>query len=139
MVDVTLKGVSARKATAQALIRFPPSVAKQLAAADFRSKKGSIIDLAIVAGTMGAKKTADLIPLCHPLAIDGCDFTVEMREDDLLAVQCTVKVEAKTGVEMEALCGATVAALTVYDMCKALSHDIEIVSVKLLAKSGGKS
>jgi cyclic pyranopterin phosphate synthase len=103
-----------------------------------RAKKGPVIDTAIIAGTLAAKRTHELIPFCHPLAIERCDLEAEFVNDTELAIRCTVGVSHKTGVEMEALTGATVAALTVYDMCKALSHEIVIAEVRLLEKSGGK-
>jgi cyclic pyranopterin phosphate synthase len=103
-----------------------------------RSSKGPIFDTAIVAGVMGAKRTHELIPFCHPLGIESCLIAIEL-EGNAAVIRCTVSVHHKTGVEMEALTGASVAALTVYDMCKALSHDIVISDVKLLEKEGGKS
>jgi len=103
-----------------------------------RATKGPIIDTAIIAGTMAVKRTHELIPFCHPLAIERCDFTIEFSAPTQLSIRCEVAVSHKTGVEMEALTGASVAALTVYDMCKALSHEIVIGEVRLLDKSGGK-
>ena len=138
MVDVSAKRASLREATARASVIFPPDVAKTLRARDMHSSKGSIVDAAIIAGTMAAKRTHELIPFCHPLAIERCSFDVEFVSDTELAIRCTVAITHKTGVEMEALTGATVAALTVYDMCKALSHEIAIADVRLLDKSGGK-
>ena len=138
MVDVSAKRASLREATARASVIFPPDVAKTLRARDMHSSKGSIVDAAIIAGTMAAKRTHELIPFCHPLAIERCSFDVEFVSDTELAIRCTVAITHKTGVEMEALTGATVAALTVYDMCKALSHEIAISDVGLLDKSGGK-
>jgi len=138
MVDVSAKRASLREATARASVIFPPDVAKTLRARDMHSSKGSIVDAAIIAGTMAAKRTHELIPFCHPLAIERCSFEVEFVSDTELAIRCTVAITHKTGVEMEALTGATVAALTVYDMCKALSHEIVIAEVRLLDKSGGK-
>ena len=138
MVDVSAKRASLREATARASVIFPPDVAKTLRARDMHSSKGSIVDAAIIAGTMAAKRTHELIPFCHPLAIERCSFDVEFVSDTELAIRCTVAITHKTGVEMEALTGATVAALTVYDMCKALSHEIAISDVRLLDKSGGK-
>lgn len=138
MVDVGAKAVTARHAVAQATVRFPAEVARVLRATDMRAKKGPIIDTAIIAGTMAAKRTHELIPFCHPLAIEKCDFTVEFTSPTELTIRCEVAIAHKTGVEMEALTGATVAALTVYDMCKALSHEIVIAEVRLLEKSGGK-
>ena len=138
MVDVGAKAVTARAACAQALVRFPANVAQVLREAGMRSKKGPIVDTAIIAGTLAVKRTHELIPFCHPLAIERCAFAIEFAAEDELAIRCEVAVSGKTGVEMEALTGATVAALTVYDMCKALSHEIRIAEVRLLEKSGGK-
>ena len=95
-------------------------------------------DTAILAGVMAAKRTHELIPFCHPLALESCQVEIAQRGAGVLVVRCRVSVHHRTGVEMEALTGAAVAALTIYDMCKALSHDIEITEVRLLAKSGGK-
>ena len=138
MVDVCAKPVSARSATAHAIVRFPPVVARALRAAGMRAKKGPIIDTAIIAGTLAVKRTHELIPFCHPLAIERCDFSVEFSAPSELTIRCEVALSHKTGVEMEALTGASVAALTVYDMCKALSHEIVIAEVRLLEKSGGR-
>ncbi|KGQ18968.1 Molybdenum cofactor biosynthesis protein MoaC [Lysobacter dokdonensis DS-58] len=138
MVDVADKAVTARVASAECHVKFPPEVAKQLRASGLRSAKGAIVDTAIIAGTMAVKKTSDLIPFCHPLPIDGCKFTIDWTGVRELAITCTVRTTHRTGVEMEALTGATVAALTVYDMCKALSHAIVIGPAKLVAKRGGK-
>jgi cyclic pyranopterin phosphate synthase len=138
MVDIGAKAVTARSATAECRVEFPAAVAAQLRASELRVAKGPVVDTAIVAGTMAVKRTWDLIPFCHPLPIHGCDFEVAWDGEATLAVRCTVKTEHRTGVEMEALTGATLAALTVYDMCKALSHDIVLRDARLLAKHGGK-
>jgi cyclic pyranopterin phosphate synthase len=138
MVDVGAKPVMARSASAQAVVKFPLAVARELRRNDMRAKKGPIIDTAIIAGTLAVKRTHDLIPFCHPLAIERCAFTIEFATPTELLIRCEVAVSHKTGVEMEALTGAAVAALTVYDMCKALSHEIAITDVRLLEKSGGK-
>jgi cyclic pyranopterin phosphate synthase len=138
MVDVGAKAVTARTAIAQAIVRFPPAIARALKRNGMRAKKGPVIDTAIVAGTMAVKRTHELIPFCHPLAIERCEFSVEFATSNELVIHCEVAVSHKTGVEMEALTGASVAALTVYDMCKALSHEIVIAEVRLLEKSGGK-
>jgi cyclic pyranopterin monophosphate synthase len=138
MVDVGAKAASARRAVAEAVVRFPADVARALRAAGMRAKKGPIIDTAIIAGTMAVKRTHELIPFCHPLAIERCDFSIEFAAPNELVVRCEVAVTHKTGVEMEALTGASVAALTVYDMCKALSHEIVIGQIQLIEKSGGK-
>lgn len=138
MVDVGGKDVTARGATAQALVRFPLEVARALREGGMRAKKGPVLDTAIIAGTLAAKRTHELIPFCHPLMIERCTLSAEFISATELAIRCEVAVSHKTGVEMEALTGASIAALTVYDMCKALSHEIVIAEVKLLEKSGGK-
>ncbi|ROU05382.1 cyclic pyranopterin monophosphate synthase MoaC [Lysobacter enzymogenes] len=138
MVDVGAKPATARAAVARCRVRFPAAVAAQLRASGMSSKKGAVIDTAIVAGTMAVKRTHELIPFCHPLPIDGCRFAVDWDGDNALSIECEVRTVHRTGVEMEALTGATVAALTVYDMCKALSHAIVIGPAKLIGKRGGK-
>ena len=138
MVDVGTKAVTARVAVAEAVVRFPKAVADTLRAGGMHSAKGPVIDTALVAGTMAAKRTHELIPFCHPLAIERCRIGADFVSGTELAIRCEVAISHKTGVEMEALTGACVAALTVYDMCKALSHEIVIADVRLLEKSGGK-
>jgi cyclic pyranopterin phosphate synthase len=141
MVNVAAKAVTHRIAEAQARVRMPAVVAHALRRSGHRTKKGPVFDTAILAGVMAAKRTSELIPFCHPLALEQCQIEIGFApgtESHTLVVRCRVEVHHKTGVEMEALTGATVAALTIYDMCKALSHDIRIESVKLLSKSGGK-
>ena len=138
MVDVSGKVATAREAMAECRVRFPASVAVQLRASGLRSAKGGIVDTAVIAGTMAVKRTHDLIPFCHPLPIDGCRLAIEWDGQDALRIECSVRTTHRTGVEMEALTGATVAALTVYDMCKALSHDIVLGPARLLAKRGGR-
>jgi len=137
MVDIADKAVTQRAAHAQARLRFPPEVARALSDAGFMTKKGAVLTIAQIAGISGVKATSSLIPLCHPLQIDGCKVEITVDGDEAI-IDCTVKCTGKTGVEMEALTGASVAALTIYDMCKALTHDMEIHSVRLLGKSGGK-
>jgi cyclic pyranopterin phosphate synthase len=138
MVDIGAKSVTRRTAIAEARVHLPAGVAKTLRAQGFSSKKGPVIDTAIIAGVMAAKRTHELIPFCHPLGLDNCQ--IEITEDgNALVIRCTVTVHHKTGVEMEALTGAAVAALTVYDMVKALSHDIVIEGLRLIEKTGGKS
>jgi cyclic pyranopterin monophosphate synthase len=137
MVDVGAKEVTRRVATAEARIRLPRNVMLALRRSGHRTKKGPIFDTAIIAGVLAAKRTHELIPFCHPLPIDQCTVEVEPAPGGLRVI-CTVAVQHRTGVEMEALTGASAAALTVYDMCKALSHDIEIAGIRLLAKSGGR-
>ncbi len=138
MVDVSTKAVTAREAVAECRVKFPLAVAVALRKAGMGTAKGAVVDTAIIAGTMAVKRTHELIPFCHPLPIDGCRFDVAWSNDATLRIECAVKTTHRTGVEMEALTGATVAALTVYDMCKALSHAMVIGPAKLLAKRGGK-
>jgi cyclic pyranopterin monophosphate synthase len=138
MVDVSDKAVSRRTARARAEVRFPPAVAATLRDAALRVAKGAVIDTAIIAGTLAVKRTHELIPFCHPLPIDGCRFEIDWLDEVTLAIECEVRVEHRTGVEMEALTGASIAALTVYDMCKALTHEIVIGPIRLVAKRGGK-
>ncbi len=138
MVDVGAKEVTHRIAVAEARVRLPAAVARALRAAGHRTSKGPVFDTAIVAGVQAAKRTHELIPFCHPLGLENCRLQIEHRRAREIVVRCEVSVHHRTGVEMEALTGAAVAALTIYDMCKALSHDIEIGSVRLLAKSGGR-
>ncbi|MFO1506142.1 MAG: cyclic pyranopterin monophosphate synthase MoaC [Lysobacterales bacterium] len=138
MVDVAGKPPTRRTATAVATVVFPAPVARTLRAAGLRSAKGAIVDTAIIAGTMAAKRTGEMIPFCHPLAIENCSISVRFRTATRLQIRCSVSITHRTGVEMEALTGATVAALTVYDMCKALSHEIVIAEVRLVEKAGGR-
>ena len=138
MVDVSAKPATAREALAECRVRFPPAVAAQLRASGLRSAKGGIVETAIIAGTMAAKRTHELIPFCHALPLDGCRIAVEWQGERELRIECAVKTTHRTGVEMEALTGATVAALTVYDMCKALSHAIVIGPARLVGKRGGR-
>ena len=142
MVDVAGKAVTERQAHATARVFLPPEVRAAITpdgdSPDIQTKKGPVFQTAIIAGTMAAKRTHDLIPFCHPLGLESCKLSVELDGDDAV-INCRVKVHHKTGVEMEALTGASVAALTIYDMCKALSHDMVIGDVRLLSKSGGKS
>lgn len=138
MVDVADKSATQRRAVAQAKVIFPLEVAAALQEGGLRSAKGPVIDTAIIAGTMAVKRTHELIPFCHPLAIENCRISATFESPTELLVCCEVSITHKTGVEMEALTGASVAALTVYDMCKAMSHEIVISDVRLLEKSGGR-
>lgn len=138
MVDVSDKEASLRKAHARAVVRFPPDLIEPDANGEITSKKGPVFSTAIVAGVMAAKRTHELIPFCHPLAIENCKIAIEWRAPGSAVVDCKVKIHGRTGVEMEALTGASIAALTIYDMCKALSHDIRIEDVRLLSKLGGR-
>jgi len=137
MVDVSAKRATDREAHARTCVRLPDEIATQLSGDEIETKKGPVFATAIIAGVMAAKKTHELIPFCHPLGLDNCKVTIELQGNDVL-IDCHCKVHHKTGVEMEALTGASVAALTVYDMLKALSHDIVISDTRLIAKSGGK-
>lgn len=138
MVDVSEKSDSLRIATAVAEILFPENLNHLFQDNEYNSPKGPVFQTARIAGIQGVKRTPDLIPLCHPLAITGIDVQIEKTEKGA-HILCTVKTFGKTGVEMEALTGASIAALTIYDMCKAMSFEMEIGGVKLLEKSGGKS
>jgi len=137
MVDVSDKSRTAREAHARSVVRLPREIAEQFSGDEITTAKGPVFATAIIAGVMAAKKTHELIPFCHPLGLDGCKIDIALDGDDVV-VDCRCRVQHKTGVEMEALTGASVAALTIYDMLKALSHDIVINETRLMAKSGGK-
>lgn len=137
MVDVGEKAVTHRTATAEARVLLPRNVQAELTRSGHQTKKGPVFETAIIAGVLAAKRTSELIPFCHPIALENCRVEIE-RAPGGLRIRCTVSVHHRTGVEMEALTGVSAAALTVYDMCKALSHDIEISGVRLLSKSGGR-
>ena len=139
MVDVSEKNISHRIAVARSIVVLPDEVLEKLNDGDIQTKKGSVFQTAIIAGIMAAKKTGDLIPLCHPLGLENCKINIQVNEQQELVIDCTASITAKTGVEMEALVGASIAALTVYDMCKALSHDILIKETRLIEKTGGKN
>ncbi len=139
MVDVGSKAVTARRARAACTVILGSELMAELQKGDFQNKKGSILNTAILAGIMAAKRTSSLIPLCHPLPLDKCDVTIEPEGPASLCVQCECSTASRTGVEMEALTGASVAALTVYDMCKAANPSIEITRLHLAEKRGGKS
>lgn len=138
MVDVGDKPVTRRTATAQSMVVLPAEIIALIHQGELQTKKGSVFQVAVIAGIMAAKKTGELIPLCHPLGLDNCDVTISLNGEQEIVINCTASITAKTGVEMEALTGATVAALTIYDMCKAMSHDIVIKETKLISKTGGK-
>lgn len=138
MVDVGEKTVTRRTARARSIVLLPEAVLAQLTDGDIQTKKGSVFQTAIIAGIMAAKKTGELIPLCHPLGLDNCHIDIQVNEQDEVVIDCTASITAKTGVEMEALTGAAIAALTIYDMCKAMSHDIVMKETKLMEKTGGK-
>ncbi len=137
MVDVSEKIITRRSALAQAIIRLPQEVTAAFTGGELITAKGPVFHTAIIAGTQAVKKTAELIPFCHTLPVEHCAIELT-RKDDCVVIHCEVTTTAKTGVEMEALTGATVAALTFYDMTKALSHAMVIEKIALIAKSGGK-
>lgn len=137
MVDVGDKVATDRSAHARCILRLPDDVAGRFSGDEIRTKKGPVFATAIVAGVMAAKRTHELIPFCHPLGLENCKITIALDGREVV-IDCRCRVHHKTGVEMEALTGASVAALTVYDMLKALSHDIVIGETRLMAKSGGK-
>ena len=138
MVDVGEKKITKRTAKARAIVVLNEDILQHLEGGDIRTKKGAVFQTAVIAGVMAAKKTGDLIPLCHPLGLENCQIDIYLSEKREVIVDCTASLTAKTGVEMEALTGASVAALTIYDMCKAMSHDIVIKEIKLMEKTGGK-
>ena len=137
MVDVSAKAATQREAHARTTIDLPAAVASALDGDEIRTAKGPVFATAIIAGVMAAKRTHELIPFCHPLGLDDCRIAIGVTGARVV-IDCRCKVHGRTGVEMEALTGATVAALTVYDMCKALSHDIVIGETRLMSKTGGK-
>lgn len=137
MVDVGDKVATDRTAHARTIIELPAEVVAELDGDEIDTKKGPVFATAVIAGVMAAKKTHELIPFCHPLGLEDCKITIEVNGSNAI-IDCRCRVHHKTGVEMEALTGASVAALTVYDMCKALSHDIVIGETRLMSKTGGK-
>ncbi len=138
MVDISEKTPTRRVAHAQVRVKLPPAVQSVLKDEEIQGPKGPVFQTAIIAGTQAAKKTYELIPFCHPLGLDSCRIDISGQNDEVV-IDCRVKVTHTTGVEMEALTGASVAALTVYDMCKALSQEMVISELRLVSKSGGKS
>ncbi len=138
MVNVGKKQATRRVAKARSVVVLTEEILEQLEGSELQTKKGPVFQTAILAGIMGAKKTGELIPLCHPIGMDNCQVEIGLNENKEVIIDCTASVTAKTGVEMEAMTGATIAALTIYDMCKAFSHDIIIKETKLMEKSGGK-
>ncbi len=139
MVDVSGKKISKRTAVATSCVIFPEAVKHYFKNDELITKKGPVYHTAIIAGVMAAKKTHELIPFCHPLAIENCKIEIITNKQGNAEITCRVSLHHKTGVEMEALTGASVAALTIYDMCKALSHEMEISTTKLIKKTGGKT
>jgi cyclic pyranopterin phosphate synthase len=137
MVNVSEKKISLRIAEAQAIVDVGDEILGLIHDNELVTKKGPVFQTAIIAGVMGAKRTSDLIPFCHPLQLEDCQVKITVI-DKMIVINSSAVVTAKTGVEMEALTAASVAALTVYDMCKAISHNIAIREIRLMAKSGGK-
>ena len=138
MVDVGDKQVTKRSAVAESRVFLGEKIIALFEKDDLYTKKGPVFQTAIIAGIMAAKRTHELIPMCHPLSLDHCSIKIRIEENDAV-ISCEVKMEGKTGVEMEALTGASVAALTIYDMCKSITHSMIISNTKLLSKRGGKS
>lgn len=138
MVDITAKSANHRSATAEVWVELGAEIIAKFQNDDLHGPKGPVIQTAIIAGTMAVKKTAELIPFCHPLPVEKCEFEILPGATDI-AIRCVVSTTGKTGVEMEAMTGASVAALTVYDMCKALNKAICIRDLRLISKTGGKS
>ena len=139
MVDVSDKTATMRQAHAIACVKLPAVVTDAMQDGDIHTAKGPVFQTAIVAGTMAAKRTHELIPFCHPIGLEDCKIRIRLDDAGDVVIDCETAVHNKTGVEMEALTGASVAALTVYDMCKGLSHDIVVSDVRLISKTGGKS
>jgi cyclic pyranopterin phosphate synthase len=138
MVDVGEKAVTKRTATARSIVVVADEIMEKFVGEDIHTKKGPVFQTAIIAGVMAAKKTGDLIPLCHPLGLENCQIFIKVIGENDIEILCTASLSGKTGIEMEALTGASVAALTIYDMCKAMSHNIVIKETRLLEKTGGK-
>lgn len=139
MVDVSEKSETVRVATASGVVKLGESIMKELAGGEIQSKKGPVFATAIIAGTMAVKKCHELIPFCHPIMLERINISVEVLDQESLEIKCTVGCRGKTGVEMEALTGVHIAALTIHDMCKALSPAIVVEKIHLLKKTGGKS
>ncbi len=139
MVDVGAKAITHRYAKARALMQVSEEVLQAFENNDVQTKKGPVFQTAIIAGIMGAKKTSELIPLCHPLGLDKCNVSIRITDQKEIEIIGEASLNAKTGVEMEAMTAVSVAALTVYDMCKSFGHDIIIKEMRLIEKRGGKS
>ena len=139
MVNVGNKEATKRIARARAFMFLGEDIISQFTNDDIITKKGPVFQTAIIAGIQAVKKTSEIIPMCHPLMINSIDIDIEVLDKEHIKILCTVEIDGKTGVEMEALTGVSVAGLTIYDMCKALSQKMVIKEVKLLEKKGGKS
>ena len=138
MVDVSEKAVTKRIAKARSIVVLGDEIMDLLQNDEINTKKGPVFQTAIIAGVMAAKRTGELIPLCHPLGLENCQVEITVNEAREVVIECAASVTGKTGIEMEALTGASVAALTIYDMCKAMSQHIVIKETRLVAKTGGK-
>lgn len=138
MVDVGTKSETRRSARARAVVLLNEAILERLENDEIHTKKGPVFQTAILAGILAAKKTGELIPLCHPLGLDHCQVNIHVNARREVVIECTASLTGKTGVEMEALTGASIAALTIYDMAKAFSHEIVIREIKLMEKTGGK-
>ena len=139
MVNVGDKKITKRKAIAKAEMYLGEEIISLFKHDELTTKKGPVFQTAIIAGIQAVKKTSDLIPMCHPLIINGVDIKIDIMDANNIDITCEVEIDGKTGVEMEALTGASVAALTIYDMCKAISQNMVIKAVRLIKKTGGKS
>jgi len=139
MVDVSDKLVTKRTAIAKTEMFLGTEIISHFKNNELTTKKGPVFQTAIIAGIQAVKKTSDLIPMCHPLLINGVDIDINIIDSKNIEILCKVTITGKTGVEMEALTGVSIAALTVYDMCKSISQKMEIKNTKLLQKTGGKS
>ena len=139
MVDVSAKKTTKRTAIAKATLFLGKEILSQFTNDELITKKGPVFQTAIIAGIHGVKKTSELIPMCHPLLINGVDIDIKIVDSETIDVFCKVTIEGKTGVEMEALTGVNISCLTIYDMCKSISQEIVIKQVRLLEKTGGKS
>ena len=139
MVNVGDKAVTKRKAIARGVLFLGDEIMSHFSNDEINTKKGPVFQTAIIAGIQAVKKTSELIPMCHPLMINGVDISIESIDNESVQVLCSVEIDGKTGVEMEALTGVSVACLTIYDMCKALSYQMVIKEIKLVEKTGGKS
>lgn len=137
MVDVGGKDVTARIAVAESFVTMEPATQRLIL--DRQVSKGDVLEIARIAGIMATKKTADLIPLCHPLSISSVRMDYEVQNETTIRIIATVKIDGKTGVEMEALTAVSIAALTIYDMCKAVDRGMSLGPTRLVEKSGGKS
>lgn len=139
MVNVSDKKVTKRTAIARGTMFLGREVVSHFSNDELMTKKGPVFQTAIIAGIQGVKKTSELIPMCHPLLINGVDIDISIVDEESIEVECKVTIEGKTGVEMEALTGVNIACLTIYDMCKSISQEMVIKEVKLIEKTGGKS